>query len=446
MTRRFGETGWRRFHTEPSTEDKPVADQKKLDDSIKAAGGELPAQPAPKPKPAAMTPPKKPGLPNVARAAAPAAHKPAAVKAVEVADAFDHDTAMHFAFVGAGQGGGKIAQSFWDLGYRRVAAFNTTDSDFSGLDAEIPKLSLDIGGAAKDMKLARNAMKGRDEEVWDLFTRAWGSKLDCAIVCVGLGGGSGSGGGLPLVQLARKYMESKGLPPRVGAVVSLPSVDEGQQVARNAVTAFKELVDAGVSPLIVIDNDAVDALYSPPMSQLLPKSNELVSQHLHLFNQLAAAKSPHITFDRAEFAQLLDGGIVVMGSADLTVEEITSPADVSAAIKEQLVNSVLAKVDLRTGRKAACVFVASNDVLDSFGKEYFAAGFTMLNRIVGSAHPEGTDVVVHRGLYPEGPGGLQCYTMVSELDAPTAKLSALAKEAGLPGPAAGSVARHLRVD
>lgn len=421
-----------------------MPNEDKLNESLTKASGELPQATPPKPKAGGLTPPRK-GIANVAKAAAPSTHKPAAVKAAEVKDEFEFDTAVHFAFIGAGQGGGKVAQSFWDIGYRRVGAFNTTDSDFSGLATEMPKLSLDIGGAAKNMQLARNAMKGRDEEVWDLYTRAWGTKFDCAIVCVGLGGGSGSGAALPLIQLARKYMESKGLPPRVGAVVSLPSVDEGQQVCRNAVNAFKELVDAKVSPIIIIDNDAVDELYHPPMSQLLPKSNELVSQLLHLFNQLAATKSPHITFDRAEFVQLLDGGIVVMGSADLPVENISNPADVSAAIKDQLANSVLAKVDLRTGKKAACVFVAAQDVLDSFGKEYFAAGFTMLNRIVGSAY-DGADVVVHRGVYPETENGLQCYTMISELSGPTEKLTALAKEAGITGQAAASVAKHLRVE
>lgn len=444
MKRRFGETGWRNFtNLAPTKEEPTVADEKDLDKSLKAASGE----PAPaKPKVGGITPPKK-GIANVAKAAAPSSHKAASVKAVEVKDTFDYDTAMHMAFVGAGQGGGKIAQAFWDVGYRRVGAFNTTDSDFDGLATEMPKMSLDIGGAAKDMNLARNAMKGRDEEVWDLYTRAWGSKFDCALVCVGLGGGSGSGSALTLVNIARKYMEAKGLPPRVGAIVSLPSVDEGQQAARNAVTAFQELLAAKVSPLIILDNDKVDEVYQhPPMSKLLPLSNQLVSQHLHLFNQLAAAKSKHITFDRAEFAQLLDGGIVVMGSADLSVADIQSPADVSAAIKEQLANSVLADVDLSTGRKAACVFVASNEVLDNYSKEYFAAGFTMLNRILGKAHGEDTPVVVHRGLYPESEEGLQCYTMVSELDPPAKKLQALAREAGLPRGAVPSVAKHLRVD
>lgn len=389
--------------------------------------------------------PKK-GIGNVARSLSPESQRPAAKQAA-VVDEFDHDTAFHMAFVGAGQGGSRIANSFWGLGYRRVAVFNTTDSDFEGLADDIPKLSLDIGGAAKDMLFARQALDGRDEEVWDLYTRGWGNKLDCVLVCVGLGGGSGSGAALPLVRTARRYMEAKGRPARVGAVVSLPSVDEGQQVARNAVQSFKELLADKVSPLLVIDNDKVHALYEPPlpMSKLLPKSNELVSQLFHLFNVLAACKSPYITFDRSELGQLLDGGIVVMGSADIPVGEIKTPASISTAIRDQLAQSVLAEVDLRRGRKAACVFVGHQDVLDTFSKDYFAAGFTQLNRIVGSGHPDGTATVVHRGLYPGDADGLQCYTMISELDPPYQKLQALARVAGLPVGQAGSVAAYLGV-
>lgn len=394
-----------------------------------------------------LTPPKKVGLvvANVAKSVSPASHKSAA-KSAAVKDAFDYDTALHMAFIGAGQGGGKIAQGFWDAGYRRVAAFNTTDSDFEGLDPTMPKLSLDIGGAAKDMQLARNAIKGRDEEVRDLMVRGWGNQFDCALVCVGLGGGSGGGTALPLVEMARKYMESVSRPVRVGAVVSLPSTDEGQQICRNAYRAFQELREAKVSPLIVIDNDKVDQLYHPPMSDLLPKSNMLVAQLFHLFNQLGAARSSHITFDRSEFTQLLDGGIVVMGSADIPVEEITSPADVSEAIRTQLAESVLADVKLETGRKAACIFVAGRSVLGKFGREYFSAGFTRLNRIVGGAHPEGTETVVHRGLYEIGDDGLQCYTLVSEVDPPHAKLQALAKEGGIRLDVKGTgAAGHLKL-
>jgi len=423
-----------------------MADDKDLNKSLEAAqqrpvrAGKL----TPAKKEASAPAPGAKGPGNIAARLNPAAHQQA-TKQVVVNDDFDYDTAMHMAFIGAGQGGSRIANSFWKLGYRRVGIFNTTESDFEGLEAEIPKLSLDIGGAAKDMKFARQALDGRTEEIWDLMIRSWGNNPDCALVCVGLGGGSGSGCALPIVQLARKYMEAKNRPPRVGAIVSLPSVTEGQIVARNAVTAFGELLQAKVSPLLIIDNSRVHSLYRPSMSQLLPKSNELVSQMLHLFNQLAAIHSPHITFDRNEFAQLLDGGICVMGCAD--INKLDSPADISAAIRDELAQSILAEVDLRRGRKAACLFVGHQDILDSLDLDYFDAGFTTLDRIVGSAYQDKDKdpTVIHRGLYPGVDAGLQCYTMISELDPPRGRLQELAKKGGLAVTQGASVAKHLGV-
>jgi cell division GTPase FtsZ len=113
--------------------------------------------------------------------------------------------------------------------------------------------------------------------------RSWGSDLDYALICVGLGGGTGSGLALPVpvLRMARRYMEAKKRHPRVGCVVSLPSTAEGQIICHNAVWAFGELVLEKASPIIIIDNARVNDLYRPVMSQLLPKSNELVSHLLH---------------------------------------------------------------------------------------------------------------------------------------------------------------------
>lgn len=434
---RFDDTGWRSSKQKQETDVPSKEDE--LEKSLNAASG--------KPKLGGITPPKKPGgIANVAKSMNPASHK-AVAKTTAVKDAFDFDTAMHMAFVGAGQGGGKIAQAFWELGYRRVGAFNTTENDWASLDPEIPKFSTDTGGAAKDMELARQAINGRDEDIWDLYQRAWGSQFDCVLVCASLGGGTGSGTVLPLVKLARKYMEAQGHAVRVGAVVSLPFLNEGQKLAGNAVKAFRELVAAGVSPLIIMDNDRVQEVYDPSYNDLTAKSNACVSQLFHTFNRLAATKSAHVTFDRAEFAQLLDSGIVAMGSAEIDVDNIKSPADVSSAIRDQLANSVLAQVDLRTGKKACCLFVSSDDVLNTFGRAHFDAGFTQLNRIVGAAHPEGTEVIIHRGVYALADEGLQCYTMVADLAPPEVKLKALAKEAGVREVTpAVSLAKHLKVD
>lgn len=438
-------------------------DDARLDQSLAAAAGGPTPEPETKSKPAAAAPPPAPApAPPPARvvpaAAPPPPKRPAignvaadltsrrarASREVVVKDAFDYEVAFRLAFLGTGQGGGRMANSFWDLGYRRVAIFNLTDSDFDGLHPEVEKHTLDVGGAAKDAQFAHTQLAGREEEVWDLLTRAWGNEVDYVFVCVGLGGGTGSGTCQQLVELARKYLEDHGRPPRVGAIVSLPTVSEGQQVCRNALHGFKQLMQLGVSPLLVIDNARINEIYSPPMGSLHRTANDRVSQYLHLFNQLAAVHSEYITFDRSELAQLLDGGLVTMGAAVVgDVDTIQSPADISTAIRNDLTQNVLAEVDLRQGRLGCCLFVASEEVLGALSLDYFEAGFTQLDRTIGGNQKS----VIHRGVYLGSAPGMQVYTMISGLKPPMARLSQLAKKAGWDeGRTPGKLAAFFGVD
>jgi cell division GTPase FtsZ len=375
---------------------------------------------------------------------------PARRRVEEVRDAFPEavPVALTLGFLGTGQGGARIAQAFWDKGYRRVAAFNLTKTDFEGLADEMPKVSLDIGGAGKDMRLAADALRGASEDVHDLMVRGWGNSLDVALVCAGMGGGTGGGTASGLVGLARRYMEEKGLRPRVGAIVSLPAPDS-QQVSRNAVQAFRDLVECKASPIVIIDNGRINELYDrPPMADLFPTANRAVADLLHTFNVRAAERSPYISFDRSELLQLLDDGIVVMGAMSLPVGDIDNPAAVSEAMRAGLSRSVLAAVDLAKGRKAACVFAGSKDVLGAFSSDYFEAGFNQLDRVVGSGRKTGDGddpVVVHRGLYPRDGDGLDCYTMVSGLEPPHARLADLARKGGLSTRADPGLAHYLGV-
>lgn len=376
---------------------------------------------------------------NIAAALHPTAHRQAATQVI-VNDTFPYDVAFNMAFLGSGQGGARLASSFYGLGYRRVGLFNTAESDFQGLPEEIQRHTLPLGGAAKDARFAEQALSGHEEEIWDLLQRSWGNDMDYGLICVGLGGGTGSGTSGKLVQIAREYMESKGKQPRVGVIASIPSATEGQQVCRNAVTAFQRLLELKVSPLILIDNARINQLYRPGMSQLYNVANNTVSQLFHLFNQLAAVHSPLITFDRSELAQLLDNGICVMGAASL--QNITSPADISAAIRDQLTNNVLAEVDLKQGTKGACLFVGDQNHLDSLSMDFFDAGFTQMNRTLKGS----SSSVVHRGVYIGTAPGLQAYAMISDLKPPIATLSKLAKEANITKSQLGGIANFLGVN
>ena len=63
------------------------------------------------------------------------------------------DVAFKFAFVGAGQGGSRIAESFHKLGYRKLAAINTAQQDLNSIKLD-NKLCIGEGGAGKDLALA----------------------------------------------------------------------------------------------------------------------------------------------------------------------------------------------------------------------------------------------------------------------------------------------------
>ena len=382
---------------------------------------------------------------NIASVVSPKAHQQAA-KQVVINDAHGYDVAFNMAFLGAGQGGGRLAAAFHTLGYRRVSCINTTDTDFEGLPEEIHRHSLDVGGAAKDAQFAADSLDGREEEVWDLLQRSWGNDVEYGLICAGLGGGTGSGLSPKLVEIARKYMESKGHSPRVGVILSLPETGEGQQVCRNALQSLKKLLDLKVSPVVLVDNFQVRQLYQPGFLSVHSTINDTVSQLFHIFNQLAAVHSPFVTFDRSELAQLLDHGIVVMGASSLEPTQINSPADISEAIRDQLSNSILAEVDLRKGKKGAVLFVGDLQTLDQLSMDFFDAGFTQMSRTLGSAL-QGANTVVHRGVYPGSAPGLQMYAMISELEAPVKKLAEMAKEAAMDKSVLeSSVAKFLGVD
>ena len=57
--------------------------------------------------------------------------------------------AFKFAFIGAGQGGSRIAESFHKLGYRKIGIVNTAQQDLNSINVE-NKLCIGSGGAGKD--------------------------------------------------------------------------------------------------------------------------------------------------------------------------------------------------------------------------------------------------------------------------------------------------------
>jgi cell division GTPase FtsZ len=349
------------------------------------------------------------------------------------------DVAFKMAFVGIGQGGGRIAESFWKLGYRRVCCINTNSQDLSGVTIpEENKLVMDIGhgGAGKDPSKGAKSVSQYHEDIYDLMRRTFGSEFDRIMVCIGAGGGTGSGGGNELIEIAREMADSAkiqedGSAPAVGVIVSLPKATEGGKVNANAHAVLEGLFqrtetgERTISPLVIIDNDKIDKIYpNLPVAKFWQVANQNISSLFHLFNSIACKDSDFTTFDRADLKDVLESGVLTFGACPL--KKWDGLTDISQAVRDNLRRNVLVGgFDLGMARVAACVFIGSTDVLNTVPQSHLEHGFEMLSRIMQSGS------VVHRGIYKGSKPGLVVYTIMAELGRPEERMNEIARVGGV---------------
>ncbi len=351
------------------------------------------------------------------------------------------DAAFNLAFVGAGQAGARMVESFWKLGYRRVCAVNTTSQDLSYIDIpEENKLVMDIGeaGAGKDRTKGQKAITEYYEDAYDLMRRSFGKKLDKIIVCCGTGGGTGGGSVDTLIKIAHDIAESfgleeKGSVPAVGALAAMPMKTEGAKVNNNATEVLESLFEQSgkhkgklggrtLSPLLVVDNDKISDLYPGiPAGKFWEVANQSISSLFHLFNSIATKDSEITTFDRADLGNVLEGGIITFGATPLAKWDLAT--DISYAIRDNLKKNILVgDIDLSNSNTAACVFIGHPEVLDEIPQENLEHGFQMLSRIMAE------NAVIHRGIYKggvkgkNGKGGLVVYTLIGETGIPEKRM------------------------
>lgn len=339
----------------------------------------------------------------------------------------DKDTVgFKFGFIGAGQGGGKLAEAFSQIGYARVGAINTADQDLETVN--VPK-KFKFGnqqGAGKDRSVAKSAFSDQKEDVVDFIKQSVGTDIDRIFVTVGAGGGTGAGVCSELVKVVKEYQDTvKASSQYVGVVLALPKLSEGKKVSLNAYETLKEVCqlveDKIVSPLIILDNEKINTLYPKlPVSKFWQVANSNISSLFHLFNNIVTKSSQHSTFDSNDFRTVLDSGIMVFGMAN--VPNLNNEAEISKAVRENLKRNVLCgELELSTGKVAATVAIADEKTLDNIPQEYLDNAFNQLNRTL---QPGST---VHQGVYKGNKEGLSIFTAIGGIATPEGKLQALLK-------------------
>ena len=336
------------------------------------------------------------------------------------------DVAFNFAFIGAGQGGSRIAETFHQLGYRKTAAINTAMQDLNTLKLIENKLCIGDGGAGKDPKVAEELFNKKAEDVLDFMKYSFGEELDRIIISVGAGGGSGAGMMEPLVYAAKELQESvKSSAKQVGVILALPKASEGRKVNANAHGTLKrafDLVDKGIiSPLIILDNEKITKLYpNLVVSNFWQTANMSMAGLFNLFNLTASKDSSYSAFDKKDYETILDSGCIVFGASP--VADWEDSISISRAVRENLKNNLLSGgLDLSSGTSAAAIVIGGKEQLDNIPQKDLDQAFEQLSRMLKPGN------VVHNGIYSGNKPNLTVFTAVGGLARPTLKLEELAK-------------------
>ncbi len=341
------------------------------------------------------------------------------------------DSAVRMAFLGAGQGGGRIVQSFFNFGYRRVCAVNTTNQDLAPLSLPNKLVIGDNrGGAGKDPIEGELAAKESYEDIMDLLMRSWGESVEQMFVCVGAGGGSGTGSWPVLLDAMREYGKSTNIEKpfykHLGVIMTMPKRSEGARVQRNAHKAIGLALDKlekhQISALILVDNAKIHELYPGlPVKMFWQVANDNFAGIFHTFNLLAAKDSEYNTFDRADLRSVIRNGMMIFGRT--RVEKWSGKEDISVAVRQNLKKTLLADgFDLSKADMAGAIVVAHDEVLQTIPMENIDYAFNSLGRSLGN---EG--ITLHNGIYEGRRPGMEVFTIISGLETPKDRVEELEK-------------------
>tara|TARA_Y100000593_G_scaffold4244_1_gene8438 strand:+ start:8086 stop:9234 length:1149 start_codon:yes stop_codon:yes gene_type:complete len=345
--------------------------------------------------------------------------------------------ALTYAVIGSGQGGGRIAKAFYDLGYKKTIIFNTAKADLSLVELpEEHKFYIDyLGGqgAGKDQERAKQAYESRSQEIFNKLREIFGEKIDRILVCVGAAGGTGGGSVTTLVDIAKRYFTYVGIEDaneRVGVIASLPTAGEAASpaVANNAYNRVQHLcanaANGEFAPLILIDNDKIKKMYPQlTVKQFWPTLNNTIAGLFHVFNVLATKNSDYTSFDPADYNTIMKtSGCMILGVT--SIKNVESETSVSMALKNNLEKTLLAGgFDLTSAKGAASIVVGGTQLYENVAglMNSIEYGFDTLATLTGGA-------IIHRGIYEDpNKDKLVAYTIVGGLDAPEKRLNDLKK-------------------
>jgi len=344
---------------------------------------------------------------------------------------------IRYAWIGAGQCGGRLVKSFYDLGYKRVLAVNTTCRDLDALDIpQSQKFLMETDGQGctrRDMEQAAKAVHLHKQDILHFTRQKFGTEVDHIMVCFGAGGGAGGGSVVELIEIAKRYARYIGLKnpnKKVGVIMTLPaSCRVGSPlVAQNAykiATKLSQMAMAGeISPLLIVDNDKIHKMHPEmPIQPFWSNINNKVANLFTVFNRFSNLSSPYTCFDPADYQSIIEtGGCLIMGLTE--VNRLDEKLAISRAVENNLQQTLFADVeDLSSAKVGGCIVIGASELMANIKglQDNINYAFDMLSQVTGRA-------TIHRGIYEDNQDFLKVYTIIGGLEGPTTRLKELSTE------------------
>jgi cell division GTPase FtsZ len=329
---------------------------------------------------------------------------------------------VEFGVIGAGQCGGRIAKSFYDIGYKKTIALNTAVADLNPLQLpDRQKMVIgDSQGSGKSMLKGKRAAEDAAQRVSDKMRDVFGT-VEKIIICVGFGGGTGAGSLEILIDVATKYLNDLGnSDPAKDVIVlaALPTAGElksytvkkNNEIIQDAM--FRKAESGEVGPILLMDNSRIERLYRGiPPAKFWGTVNDTITKLFQMFNYLSKQESEYTSFDAEDYkAVLKSSGVAVMGVTKVVAQE-GEQVKLSQALQDNFKKTLLARdVDYKTAKESACIVVADDKVMQEGSMDVINYGFDAIHNLVGNAN-------LHRGLYGATKEGIRAYTLITGMKA-----------------------------
>ena len=334
----------------------------------------------------------------------------------------NYKRSLRFAFIGSGEGGGRMAATFGRMGYP-AAAINTAEADLARLPgSQTLVLPIAAGGAGQEPELGRQAVLVHQDRV-RAFLRAMTLEADHVVLCVGGGGGTGTGSLPELVRLLRELKRP------VGVIYTLPRDVEGTAVKVNALraltTAYQMAQVGELSPLVLVDNNRIQELFPDvSLARFWPVANQFLADLWDAFNRLSVRESEfYSALDGTDYLRLLSAGkCAALGYAE--VVDLKSPVGLARAMSEAVHGGLLVNgFDLSTASAVGTIIVGSANTLRHLPAAYLDNGLRVVGEIMRGGYS-------FNGVYadPSVYGKLKLYVLFGGLDLPLERVQELARE------------------